>query len=204
MTTFSKAALPPCCFATRFASSHGRLALFLRHSPPKVNTPWATAGKGVASACSNGARQSFKGFSCIAVVLHYTPHQGGPGPGAPIARQHPGASHIKLPRKRCRATGGPGSYTCECCAAVTSDSASQMFHRDGPRLVTGKSLDSPEKGMLGVFCPTFHAKSLKPIFDNFNGFPPDSRRLSIHLDRFSVIFSQFQSASVNFNQFQSV
>ena len=80
----------------------------------------ATAGEGVASACSIGAGQSFKGFSCIAVVLHYPPHKGGPGPGAPVARQQPGASHIKLPRKRCRATGGPqaGSYTCECCATV--------------------------------------------------------------------------------------
>ena len=34
-----------------------------------------------------------------------------------------------------------------------------------------------------------------------HGFPPDSRRLSIHFDRFSVIFNQFPSASVNFNQF---
>ena len=36
------------------------------------------------------------------------------------------------------------------------------------------------------------------------GFPPDSRRLSIHVDRFAVIFNQFQSVSVNFSQFESV
>ena len=47
------------------------------------------------------------------------------------------------------------------------------------------------------------------IFGDFNGFPPDSRRLSIHFDQFlyhcrsvSVIFNQF--ISINFNQFQSV
>ena len=51
------------------------------------------------------------------------------------------------------------------------------------------------------FRPTFHAKSLKPIFCNFNGFPPDSRRLSTHFDRFSVIFNQFQSVSISFSQF---
>ena len=57
------------------------------------------------------------------------------------------------------------------------------------------------------FLPTFHAKSPKPIFGDFNGFPPDSRWRATHFDRFSVIFNQFQSASVsliNFNQFQSV
>ena len=51
------------------------------------------------------------------------------------------------------------------------------------------------------FRPTFHAKSLKPILGDFNGFPPDFRRLSIHFDRFSIVFNQFQSGSVNSNQF---
>ena len=54
------------------------------------------------------------------------------------------------------------------------------------------------------FGPTFHAKSRKPIFGDFKGFSPDSRRLSIRFNRFSVIFKQFQSASINFNQFLSV
>ena len=54
------------------------------------------------------------------------------------------------------------------------------------------------------FHPTFHAKSPKPIFGDFNGFPPDSGRRSIHSDRFSVFFNQFQSVSISFNQFQSV
>ena len=44
----------------------------------------------------------------------------------------------------------------------------------------------------------------EPNFGDFNGFPPDSRRLSSDFDRFSVIFTQFQSASIDFNQFQSV
>ena len=54
--------------------------------------------------------------------------------------------------------------------------------------------------LLGVFHPTFHAKSPKPIFGDFNGFPPYSRRLFIHVDRFSIIFNQFQSVSISFNQ----
>ena len=54
------------------------------------------------------------------------------------------------------------------------------------------------------FRSTFHAKSPKPVFGGFNGFPPDSRQLSICFDRFSGIFNQFQTASVNFNQFKSV
>ena len=35
-------------------------------------------------------------------------------------------------------------------------------------------------------------------------FPPDSRRLSIHFDRFSIILSQFQSISISFSQLQSI
>ena len=44
----------------------------------------------------------------------------------------------------------------------------------------------------------------EPNFGDFNGFPPDSRRLSSDFDRFSVIFNQIQSVSIDFNQFQSV
>ena len=54
---------------------------------------------------------------------------------------------------------------------------------------------------LGVFHPTLHAKSPMTIFGDFNGLPPDSRRLSIHFDRCSVILNQFQSFSISFNQF---
>ena len=39
-----------------------------------------------------------------------------------------------------------------------------------------------------VFRPTFHAKSLNPIFGDKKWFSPDSGRLSIHVDRCSVIF----------------
>ena len=42
-----------------------------------------------------------------------------------------------------------------------------------------------------------------PIFGDFDGFSPDSRRLSIHFVRFSVIFNQFRSASISFNQLSS-
>ena len=59
---------------------------------------------------------------------------------------------------------------------------------------------------LFFFRPTFHEKSLKPIFGNFTEFPSYSRRLSIHFNRFPVSFNQFQSVSiqsisVSFNQF---
>ena len=37
--------------------------------------------------------------------------------------------------------------------------------------------------------------------EHFNGFPPNSRRLSIRFGRFSVIFNHFRSFSVGFNQF---
>ena len=36
------------------------------------------------------------------------------------------------------------------------------------------------------------------------GFPPDSRRLSVHFYRFSVVFNQFQSVLINFNKFESI
>ena len=61
---------------------------------------------------------------------------------------------------------------------------------------------------LGVSSPHLPCDiSEANVRGNFNGSPPDSRRLSIHFGRFSVIFSlyhtsQFQSASVNCNQSQ--
>ena len=39
-------------------------------------------------------------------------------PVAPVALQLPGVSHVKLPLKRCRATGGCRSYTCGCDATL--------------------------------------------------------------------------------------
>ena len=50
------------------------------------------------------------GFSCMAVVSHYSPLKG---PVAPIARKLPRVSHVKLPLKRCCTTGGCSNYTCE-------------------------------------------------------------------------------------------
>ena len=55
-----------------------------------------------------------------------------------------------------------------------------------------------------LFCPTFHVKSQKLILSCFNGFPTDSRRLSIYCDRYSVKANHFQSISVSFNKFQSM
>ena len=56
--------------------------------------------------------------------------------------------------------------------------------------------------------PFFTLPSMRNHRNQFSaismGFPPDSRRLSIHFGRFSVIFNQFQSISVSFSQFQSV
>ena len=48
------------------------------------------------------------------------------------------------------------------------------------------------------FRPTFHAKSPKPISGDFNGFPPDFRRL---FNPFRSIFYRFQPVSVSFSQF---
>ena len=57
------------------------------------------------------------------------------------------------------------------------------------------------------FRPTFHAKWPKPIFGDFNGFPPilvDFQLISIDFLSFSISLSQFQSVLISFNQFQSV
>ena len=54
---------------------------------------------------------------------------------------------------------------------------------------------------LGVFWPHLPCEIAEANFRPFQGFSPDSRRLSIRFDRFSVIFSQFQSASISLNQF---
>ena len=50
------------------------------------------------------------GFSGVAAVSRYTPPPLE-GPVAPVALELPGVSHVKLPLKRCRATGGCSSYT---------------------------------------------------------------------------------------------
>ena len=43
------------------------------------------------------------GFAGVAAVSRYTPLKG---PVAPVTLDLPGVSHVKLPLKRCRATGG--------------------------------------------------------------------------------------------------
>ena len=56
---------------------------------------------------------------------------------------------------------------------------------------------------LGVFTPHLLPCEISEanFFGNFNGFLPDSRRLSLHFDRFSVIFNLSQSDSISFSQF---
>ena len=49
--------------------------------------------------------------------------------------------------------------------------------------------------------PRIGLRNLRSVTFSSALFPPDSRRLSIHFDRLSVLFNQFQSASVSFNQF---
>ena len=51
-------------------------------------------------------------FRCSSsIALHPPPLKG---PVAPVVLERPGVSHVKLPLKRCRATGGCSSYTCGC------------------------------------------------------------------------------------------
>ena len=71
----------------------------------------------------------------------------------------------------------------------------------GPSVDTEIFTDFSGIWTLVFFRPTFHAKWPKPIFDDFSGFPPDSCRFSSDFYWFSVIFNQFQSASVNLSQF---
>ena len=62
-----------------------------------------------------------------------------------------------------------------------------------------------DDGQLGVFSTHLPCEIAETDFRQFfNRFHSDSCRLSIHFDRFSVIFNQFQSVSISFNQFQSV
>ena len=75
-----------------------------------------------------------------------------------------------------------------------------------PEVISGevvrKTSSVQEDSFLRCFFRlTFHVKSPKPVFSDFNGFPPDPRRLFIHFDRFFVVLNQFQSASISFNQF---
>ena len=46
------------------------------------------------------------GFSGVAALQQYRATRPLKGPVAPVALELPGVSHIKLPLKRCRATGG--------------------------------------------------------------------------------------------------
>ena len=58
------------------------------------------------------------------------------------------------------------------------------------------------------FRPTFYAKSLKPLFRQFQWVLPqilvDFPSISIDFLSFSITFIQFQSDSVDVNHFQSV
>ena len=58
--------------------------------------------------------------------------------------------------------------------------------------------------LVGVFAPPSMRNRRSQFFGDVNGFPPDSCRLSIHFDRFSVVFNLPQSVSISFNQFQSI
>ena len=58
-----------------------------------------------------------RSFSGVAAVSRYTPLINLV---TPVTLQLPGVSHVKLPLKRCRATGGCSSYTCGCRAALCS------------------------------------------------------------------------------------
>ena len=50
-------------------------------------------------------------FRCSSSIALHPPLKG---PVAPVAFERPGVSHVKLPLKRRRATGGCSSYTCGC------------------------------------------------------------------------------------------
>ena len=60
-------------------------------------------GPPVALHMSQQISSESLGFSGVAAVSRYTPLKG---PVAPVALELPGVSHVKLPLKRCRATGG--------------------------------------------------------------------------------------------------
>ena len=55
-------------------------------------------------------------FRCSSSIALHPPPQRGPV--APVTLELPGVSHVKLPPKRSRATGGCSSYTCGCRATV--------------------------------------------------------------------------------------
>ena len=60
-------------------------------------------GRPVALHVSQQISSESWGFLGVAAVSRYTPLKG---PVAPVALELPGVSHVKLPPKRCRATGG--------------------------------------------------------------------------------------------------
>ena len=71
------------------------------HSCTRVQRPSCHATR-VALHMSQQISLESCGFSGVAAVSCYTPKR----PVAPVALQLPGVSHVKLPLKRCRATGG--------------------------------------------------------------------------------------------------
>ena len=54
---------------------------------------------------------------------------------------------------------------------------------------------------LGVFSIHLPCEMAEANFRRFQWFSPDSCRFSIDFDGYPVIFNQFQSVSVSFNQF---
>ena len=54
------------------------------------------------------------------------------------------------------------------------------------------------------FPPHLPCEISEADFRQVNGFAPDSRRLSIHFDRFSVVFHHFQSVSISLSQFNQL
>ena len=84
-------------------------------------------------------------------------------PVAPVALQLPGVSHVKLPLKRCRATGGCSSRTCGCRATLRVGS-----HHDGfpSTLSPAMAFSDPMALRFGVSKKGFHATQGKSFWDH--------------------------------------
>ena len=74
-------------------------------------------------------------FRCSSSIASHPPLKG---PVAPVTLALPGVSHVKLPLKRCRATGGCSSYTCRC-------RATWLWHR------TNLAMDCSQQHLLSSF-----------------------------------------------------
>ena len=88
-------------------------------TPPPARTP-PFAPPHIVAHRVRGPRfpqisSEFWGFSGVATVIALHPPKG---PVAPVALELPLVSHVKLPLKRCRATGGCSNYTCGCRATL--------------------------------------------------------------------------------------